>query len=296
MPNDKIAYQNKDIVSKTLAENLKGKAFRAYGLNLPQVTQVMPTNLPTVKANELRIDNLFKLEDNTVAIVDYESAYRNTDKIKYLNYLTGIANRYLKDKAPCPMLRMIVIYTGDIRRRQVSTEYNVGAVKIRIEPAFLSELDPEDIFDTIAYKIKNGECLSDEELMQFIILPLTYRQKKYKEKAIQNAVELAARVQDRNQQLFVLAGILAFTDKIIDNDTANKIRRMIQMTKVAMIFEEEKQLAIKQAVEQTIQLEREKNDAAIELLLTEKDSKLAEKEQELMKLRTRIAELESQIN
>ena len=296
MPNDKIAYQNKDIVSKTLAENLKGKAFRAYGLNLPQVTQVMPTNLPTVKANELRIDNLFKLEDNTVAIVDYESAYRNTDKIKYLNYLTGIANRYLRDKIPCPMLRMIVIYTGDIRRRQVSTEYNVGAVKIRIEPAFLSELDPEDIFDTIAYKIKNGECLSDEELMQFIILPLTYRQKKYKEKAIQNAVELAARVQDRNQQLFVLAGILAFTDKIIDNDTANKIRRMIQMTKVAMIFEEEKQLAIKQAVEQTIQLEREKNDAAIELLLTEKDSKLAEKEQELMKLRTRIAELESQIN
>ena len=292
MPNDKIAYQNKDIVSKTLAENLKGKAFRAYGLNLPQVTQVMPTNLPTVKANELRIDNLFKLEDNTVAIVDYESAYRNTDKIKYLNYLTGIANRYLKDKAPCPMLRMIVIYTGDIRRRQVSTEYNVGAVKIRIEPAFLSELDPEDIFDTIAYKIKNGECLSDEELMQFIILPLTYRQKKYKEKAIQNAVELAARVQDRNQQLFVLAGILAFTDKIIDNDTANKIRRMIQMTKVAMIFEEEKQQAIKQA----IKLEREKNDAAIELLLTEKDSKLAEKEQELIKLRARIAQLESQIN
>ena len=125
--------------------------------------------------------------------------------------------------------------------------------------------------------------------MQFIILPLTYRQKKDKEKAIQNAVELAARVQDREQQLFVLAGILAFTDKIIDNDTANKIRRMIQMTKVAMIFEEEKQQAIKQAVEQTIQLEREKNDAAIELLLTEK-------EQELIKLRARIAELESQIN
>ena len=292
MPNDKIAYQNKDIVSKTLAENLKGKAFRAYGLNLPQVTQVMPTNLPTVKANELRIDNLFKLEDNTVAIVDYESAYRNTDKIKYLNYLTGIANRYLRDKIPCPMLRMIVIYTGDIRRRQVSTEYNVGAVKIRIEPAFLSELNPEDIFRTITYKIKNGECLSDEELMQFIILPLAYRQKEDKEKAIQNAVELAARVQDREQQLFVLAGILAFTDKIIDNDTANKIRRMIQMTKVAMIFEEEKQQAIKQA----IKLEREKNDAAIELLLTEKDSKLAEKEQELIKLRARIAQLESQIN
>lgn len=29
---EEIAYQNKDIVSKFLAENLKGKTFRVYGL------------------------------------------------------------------------------------------------------------------------------------------------------------------------------------------------------------------------------------------------------------------------
>ena len=30
-------------------------------------------DIPTVKANELRIDNLFELTDGTAAIVDYES-------------------------------------------------------------------------------------------------------------------------------------------------------------------------------------------------------------------------------
>lgn len=93
-----IAYQNKDITSKFLAENFKGKTFRVYGLNLPEIKQVFPTNIPTVKANELRLDNLFELADGTVALVDYESEYDEEDKVKYLNYLTGIANRYQQDR------------------------------------------------------------------------------------------------------------------------------------------------------------------------------------------------------
>ena len=109
-----IAYQNKDITSKLLAENFKGKTFRVYGLDIPEVKAVLPTNIPSVRANELRLDNLFELVDGTIALVDYESDYKKEDKVKYLNYLTGIANRYQQEKKACPMLRMIVIYTGDI--------------------------------------------------------------------------------------------------------------------------------------------------------------------------------------
>ena len=63
MSQDEIAYQNKDITSKLLAEYFKGKTFKVYGLDLPEIKQVLPTNIPTVKANELRLDNLFELED-----------------------------------------------------------------------------------------------------------------------------------------------------------------------------------------------------------------------------------------
>lgn len=70
-----VAYQNKDITGKFLAENFKGKTFNVYGLNLPRVESVLPTNIPTIQANELRLDNLFELADNTVALVDYESDY-----------------------------------------------------------------------------------------------------------------------------------------------------------------------------------------------------------------------------
>ena len=253
------AYQNKDITSKVLAENLKGKSFHAYGLELPEIRDVRPTNIPAVRANELRLDNLFELADNTVALVDYESCYDKADKVKYLNYLAGVAGRYQKEKKDCPRLRMVVIYTGDIRRSRVSSIYDIGAAKIHTETAFLSELDGEGIRKSLEGKVCRNEALTDEELMKLIILPLSYKKKEEKEKRIHEAVGLAVKIQDREHQVFALAGILAFTDKIIDRETANKIRRAIKMTQVAMIFEEEKQQAVKQAVEQAVEAERKKS-------------------------------------
>ena len=98
MVRNSVAYQNKDIVSKVFADNFKEKSLQVYGLDIPKVVQVLPTNLPEVSANELRIDHLFLLEDGTVAIIDYESAYKEENKIKYLNYITRVINRYKDEK------------------------------------------------------------------------------------------------------------------------------------------------------------------------------------------------------
>ena len=90
-------------------------------------------------------------------------------------------------------------------------------------------------------KVEKNQLLNDKELMQFIILPLSYRTKKEKQQKVCETVELAAKIQDKKQQIFTLAGILVFTDKVIDRETAGRIRRVIEMTQVAQIFEEEKQ-------------------------------------------------------
>lgn len=41
-----------------------------------KVVDIRPTNIPIVQARELRMDNLFELEDGSVAILDYESEYK----------------------------------------------------------------------------------------------------------------------------------------------------------------------------------------------------------------------------
>lgn len=260
MDSIKIAYQNKDITSKLLAENFKGKTFRVYGLDIPDIVRALPTNIPVIQANELRLDNLFELADGTAAIVDYESKYSKKDKVKYLNYIIGTANRYLKEKQDCPVLRMIVIYTGDIKRSQIEEEYDIGAVKLKIEAACLSELNTEKILVQLKQKIERKEELTDEELMEFIILPLAYHKTEEKEEKIKEIVELATKITDGKQQIFTLVGLAVFADKIISKETAGKIRRMIEMTQIAQIFEEEKQQAVREAAE------KEKRQMVIEML------------------------------
>ena len=68
-----IVYQNKDILFKILCQTYKEKSFSAYGINLPPIRELLPTNLPKISANERDIDNLFLLEVGTYVIVDYDA-------------------------------------------------------------------------------------------------------------------------------------------------------------------------------------------------------------------------------
>lgn len=237
-----IAYQNKDIEFKLMSETYKEKSFEAYGLKLPKIKEVLPTNLPAVSANEMRLDNLFLLEDDTVAIVDYESEDKDSNRVKYVNYIGRIMQRYESQEKRIPNLRMIVIYTGDVETAK--DKWEMPCLTLKMEQVFISSLPDAEIYQSIKKKLDNHETLSDKELMQLIILPLAKKGKEEKQRMIEQVVDLAKQIEDENMQAFVITGILVSSDKFIDRDYAKTVRRYLSMTKVFQILEEEKQEAI----------------------------------------------------
>ncbi|MCL2399638.1 MAG: hypothetical protein FWC91_07855 [Defluviitaleaceae bacterium] len=112
------------------------------------------------------------------------------------------------------------------------------------------------------------ERLTDEDVMRFIILPLTQPDKKRKQGLIENTVELAKQVKDDVQQAFILAGLLTATNKFIDQEYSKVIREWLAMTKVARIFEEEKIQAVNEAVNKAVNetQKSERIETAIKLL------------------------------
>ena len=117
-----IAYQNKDIVSKLFGDRMKGKSLSLFGLGSDlKVVDVKPTNIPIVQARELRMDNLFELEDGSVAILDYESAYKKANFTKYGRYIMDVIDRYLREEKE-PDIHMMVLYTADIEEAKASME------------------------------------------------------------------------------------------------------------------------------------------------------------------------------
>ncbi len=238
MSNNKreITYHNKDVLSKILAENFKDKSLKVYGIDVPKIKQVLPTNLPQIQVNEMRIDNLFLLEDDSIAIIDYESDVKWENHLKYLNYIVRILERYKKEEIP-KQIRMIVIYTADVK--EAPKEFSAGCLTLKMEQAFLSKIDSETVQEGIREKLEHGLPLSDDELMKLIILPLTYKGKEKKKQAVKEAVELAKKIVDKEEKTFVLSGILVFTDKIIDTETAKYIKEVVRMTQVAELLLEE---------------------------------------------------------
>lgn len=248
----KVAYQNKDIVSKIFGEAMKEKSLKAYGLNVPKVVDVLPTNLPALELNELRIDNIFVLEDGSYAIIDYESKYRYRNKVKYLSYVLRILRRLIRDKVDLRKvkIRIIIIYTADVKRGKTEPVFQAGAIQLITEEAFLIEIDGEKEYQRLLKKVENGQLLDEEDMMKMIILPLAYQGIEKQREIAKKVVDLIKQIKEMQMQRFLFAGVLSFTDKVIDEEVAEEIRRRLDMTKVGRIIYEEK-IAYGKEVEET---------------------------------------------
>lgn len=234
-----ISYQNKDIVAKFFGDRMKGKSLSLFGLNTDQkVVRVAPTNIPVVLAQELRMDNVFELDDESVAIVDYESSYKEENFFKYGKYIINVSERYWHDKKK-PDIHMLVIYTADVEMSKAV--WHKTACDIRIEAAYLAKTDSEAWFSEAQRQIAES-AVTDEAMMHLIFYPLTFSGDADKQTAIRRSVDLAKTIKDREQECFVLAGILAFTDKIISKGIRDEIKEVIHMTQIGqMLFDEGRQ-------------------------------------------------------
>ena len=234
-----IAYQNKDIVSKLFGDRMKGKPLSLFGFgNGLKVVDVRSTNIPIVQARELKMDNLFELEDGSVAILDYESAYKKANFTKYGRYIMDVIDRYLREEKE-PDIHVMVLYTADIEGAETSMERT--ACQLQVEAFYLSGVPSEEWREDARKRIEKGR-MTDEMLMHLVILPLTYKGEGEKQRAIRACVDLARQIPDKEQETFVLAGILTFTDKVISEETRQYIKEVIGMTQVGkMLMDEARQ-------------------------------------------------------
>lgn len=244
-----ITYHNKDVASKTMAETLKGKTLSAFGLPKLKIVDILPTNLPAIESNELRLDNLFLLSDGSVAIIDYESVFDKTDFVKYLNYIVRVIKRYADQNnlKKLTRIKMIVIYTADVEYAEAV--YDLEGVTLVIEQAFLVHMDTDAAYQEIKESIEKKGILSDEELLKLMILPLTVKGSRKKQPVIIAAVNLAKGIKSRSQSIQALAGILTFSDKIIDKAYQKRIKEEMQVTQIGQMLIEE---GIEKATEKLI--------------------------------------------
>jgi len=248
-----IAYQNKDVLLKVLAENYKNKTLSAYGLDLPPIKELLPTNLPVIQVDEKRTDNIFLLEDGRILILEYESDSNQKNLLKYGHYAFRVSETYY---GMADEIILAIIYTGETIK--APKDVHLGCIEIHTEQVFLSNFDGDKTYGDLKNKVINNVQLSNNDIMRFIILPLM--RKTDKQKRVEESVELAKLVSDEKVQTFIIAGILTASDKFIDRDYSNRIKEWLKMTKISQLYEEEKIEAVNEAVQKS------KSEIAMNLL------------------------------
>jgi len=233
-----IAHTNKDIIAKVLTENYRDKSFSAYGLkNVPRIKRMLSSSYPVVTATEFYGDNVFLLEGDWLLVLEYESQPLWKDFIKYTKYASFAIERLLKEGIQVVKVVIAVLYTGDVQK--TANELDLGGLRIRLEQIYLSKFDTDLLYSELKAKVMAKERLSDEDIMRFIILPLTQPDKKRKQELIEITVSLVKQIEDDAQQAFILAGILTATNKFIDPEYSKKVKEWLKMTKVARLLIEE---------------------------------------------------------
>lgn len=237
METAKVAHNNKDLISKILVDTFGSKSFSVYGLDLPPIAEYLPTELPAVEVSDRITDRIFRLTDGSYAIVDFESKYRRGSKVKYMHYVTRVAEKYYVGN-PCLQIRMVVIYTGDVESAEPA--FSVGCMRLDTDQAFLSHIDGDAEMSKIQKKLSDGKPLDDGDLMRLIILPLTYKGDKKKSEMVDAVIDSAEKVEDEDKKTFVLAGVCVAAHRYLKEDQVERIGGLIRMTKVGQLFEQEK--------------------------------------------------------
>jgi len=218
--------------------------------------------------NEKHNDNAFLLEDESILLTEYESSARYIDLIKYAHYGFRTSENYSKSKLH--KVNLVVIYTADVET--APSTLDLGSIQLNFWQVFLSKFDGQKIYKELRDKIKNNEILSDEDIMRFIILPLTRKQDK--QKLVEEAIELAKELKDESKKSFIVAGIITAAYKFLDKKYLKNIWEWIKMTELARLLEEEKIDAVNKAVNKTI---KEKEEEKIRALKEKEEEKEEEK-------------------
>ncbi|WP_152655117.1 transcriptional regulator [Oceanobacillus sp. CFH 90083] len=186
-------------------------------------------------------------------MLEYESNNNYIENhLKYIRYAHRMSQRYFQEEKVIKNIRIVVVYTSDVT--STKDELSLGDLKIKSEPVLLYKFNGDETLELIKNKIRDKEQLTQEEF-KLSILPLM-KSKRNRDDIIHESIEIAKDIQDDNQQVQVIAGILTSTDKFINEAYAKQVKEWLKMTKVGRAFEEEKKEAVKEAQQQAQKQER----------------------------------------
>ena len=106
-----------------------------------------------------------------------------------------------------------------------------GSLQYTVHPVYMGRYDGDKIYGELQEKINQSGTLNPIDKLNLIFLPLMKNSVDKSQRAI-DAIEIAQKVTDKKEQLFLIGCLIGISDKFIDDAYVQKMMEVMKMTRV----------------------------------------------------------------
>ena len=152
-----IAYQNKDVTAKVMAETLKGKSLAAFGLPHLKIMDILPTNLPAIESNELRLARNLPEKEEQLKVLAGILTF--TDKL-----IDKMYAKRLKEEMQMTLVGQMLMDEGIQKGREEGREEGLRAL---IQDNIETGISREQILEKLQKRFQLSEAQAEEYYNRF---------------------------------------------------------------------------------------------------------------------------------
>ena len=152
-----IVNQNKDVTAKVMAETLKGKSLAAFGLPHLKIMDILPTNLPAIESNELRLARNLPEKEEQLKVLAGILTF--TDKV-----IDKMYAKRLKEEMQMTLVGQMLMDEGIQKGREEGREEGLRAL---IQDNIETGISREQILEELQKRFQLSETQAEEYYNRF---------------------------------------------------------------------------------------------------------------------------------
>ena len=192
-----------------------------YGIKTGRVKELINPELPEVNVSGGGTDMIFLIEDDSYLHFGFETGKDKDDVVRHLNYDARLIQRDGR------MVNTIIVYTADVKTAPPGIKS--GTLVYNPHIILMGDYDGNTIYAELNTKMKDGQELSDKDILNLLLLPLMKHTMPRKELAAKS-IELAQSITDTEKRNACVATAYAFSHNYLDEAEKQKILEVLIMT------------------------------------------------------------------
>jgi hypothetical protein len=215
----RVVRQSTDIVLKLIAAALGGDLFARFGVPLPPIVEALPTELPQLEVRTQHTDQLFRLADDSILHLEFQTTLRPGDLRRFCAYNLAVCEQYDQP------VWTVVLYGAGIHSAPDTWQY--GSQNFHVQNILVGQEDGDAVLQRLHEKAARGEPFTPADRVDLILSPLM-RQSRPVQDVLRDAAPLTQRLPAAQQEPTVGA-LLGLAYHYVDEEVVRAILEELSM-------------------------------------------------------------------